>query len=253
MDNARKMRQGKFQALSPMVRGVLKKTGNSLWGRNLPWSRKYYIYERSERWLLCDGREEKLNNISEARTRIEINLRSTYFKVKLTRFNNVRTNIRVSTHDLSKRELFEGLQEIIREMTNPTGRDDGADDETVASDVPAVPAPTDLGEAAPEETVQEARQPEPEPVAENIPQPAVDASELEASPEPSPQAETEQTVQEEVPLKRKRAPRKKVPKQSEVVSASQEESSEDSLPSIEDVAKSPKRTRSTKKNLFQVT
>ena len=141
LDNARKMRQGKYQQLSPMVRRILRKTGNSLWGRNLPWAKNYYIYDRNERWLLCDGREEKINKISQARTRIEICLRSTYFKVKLTRLNNAKANIWVSSQGLSKRALMEGLEEIIREMTNPTGRDDGADDETesMASSVDSTP------------------------------------------------------------------------------------------------------------------
>ena len=47
----------------------------------------FYIYQRSDRWLLCDGKEDKENHIFQARTRIEVCLRSTYFKIRIKRLN----------------------------------------------------------------------------------------------------------------------------------------------------------------------
>ncbi len=166
MDNSRQMRKGRSQALSPMVMRSLKKAGNSLWGRNLPWAKNYYCYERNGRWLLCDGKEEKANKISQARTRIEVYLRSSYFKLKITRLNNAKAAICLVSHDLSKRELDLGLQELILEMTNPTKRENGADDESAVSALsPVDPLPLQT------EPIAAISAPIPEPVAPETRQP----------------------------------------------------------------------------------
>lgn len=121
------MREDRYRSLSPMVTRALHRTGRSLWGRNLPWAKSYYIYERSTRWLLCDGVEDKENKIFRARTRIEVSLRSSYFKLSVTRLNGGSANIWLHCHGVSQRDLHNGLAEICREMTNPSGRDDGVD------------------------------------------------------------------------------------------------------------------------------
>jgi hypothetical protein len=120
-----------------MVTQALKKMGASLWGRNLPWSRNYYIYQRSDRWLLCDGKEDKENHVFQARTRIEVCLRSTYFKIRIKRLNGVRVDISLTSKDLSEWELQQGLREISFDITNAE-RDGDTDDD--AAPQPATPS-----------------------------------------------------------------------------------------------------------------
>jgi hypothetical protein len=122
-------RQGRYRGLSPMVLQQLEETGRSVWGRNFLWVTRYFTYERRNRWVLCDGKEDKENKVFKARTKIEVSLRSNYFKVKLTRLNGTKSNIWTSTFDLSTEELRQGLEMIIQEMKNPSGKDYGLDDE----------------------------------------------------------------------------------------------------------------------------
>jgi hypothetical protein len=126
-DNLQTIQQDRYNSLSPMVTKTLRKVGDSLWGRNRLWSKNYYIYERSERWLLCDGKEDKHNNIFKARTRIEVCLRSTYFKIRISRLNKASVDISLTCKDLSKSELQAGLEEIRFTITNAV-RDDHTDD-----------------------------------------------------------------------------------------------------------------------------
>ena len=218
-DNARKRRKNKYQTLSPMVTRLLKKTGSNLWGRNLPWSKNYYIYERTNRWLLCDGKEEKDNKISQARTKIEVRLRSTYFKIKLTRANGVKSNLQLTSNDYTKIELDHALQELIQEMANPTGKYDHVADETVES---AGLSPASASRRHRTRSVVPVPLQEPVAVAIPIPQPATDTSpEVELLP---PEPRREQLAGELTPVsappselpdtpvprpKRKRPPRKK--------------------------------------------
>ena len=118
IDSSEKKKLDRYNSLSPMVTRALKKTGASLWGRNLPWSKNYYIYQRSDRWLLCDGKEDKESKMFQARTRIEVCLRSTYFKIRITRLNGGRADISLTCQDLSEWELMEGLREISFDITN---------------------------------------------------------------------------------------------------------------------------------------
>jgi hypothetical protein len=112
LDTSEKMKQDRYNSLTPMVTKCLKNMGVTLWGRNWPWSKNYYIYQRSERWLLCDGKEDKNNNIFKARTRVEVSLRSTYFKIKISRLNKASVDISLACRNLSKGELLEGLEKL---------------------------------------------------------------------------------------------------------------------------------------------
>ena len=159
-------REDRIRSHSPMVTRALNDLGRSLWGRNLPWARNYYIYERSERWILCDGMEDKKKKIFKARTRIEVSLRSAYFRLKITRLKGVAANVWLDCHDFSKRELVDGLRELGNELTNPTGRYDhveGRDAEEV-----------DRGSGEPEEPAAGSPPAVTEPVPETTPPPAED-------------------------------------------------------------------------------
>lgn len=150
--NAQRMRKNQYYSLSPMVKRALNRSGRLLWGINLPWARKYYIYERKNRWLLCDGIEDKEKRISQANTRIEVHLRSTYFKLQISRLNGAEANIWLHCHDFSRRDLLRGLQEIRQELKDPTGRDDGIDgEETATTGQPASspPPPAEPASTAP--------------------------------------------------------------------------------------------------------
>jgi hypothetical protein len=84
---------------------------------------------RSVRWLLCDGREDKSHNIFKARNKIEVSLRSTYFKIRVTRLNKKGVNISLVCNDLSEGELMQKLQEISTILTNASYMNDIEDDE----------------------------------------------------------------------------------------------------------------------------
>ena len=118
MDKVKKIRVDKYTALSPMVTRSLKKFGRSLWGRNFPWSKKYYIYPGSDRWLLCDGKYDKLARTPQAKNRLEVCMRSTYFKIKLKRLNGARVDVSVTCKDLSEQELREKLKEVCSYFVN---------------------------------------------------------------------------------------------------------------------------------------
>jgi hypothetical protein len=126
--------QDRYDSLTPMVTKALNRMGISLWGKNWPWSKKYYIYQRKERWLLCDGVEDKDKKIFKARTKIEVRLRSAYFKIRITRLNRVGVDIYLRCDNLSEWDLEKGLKEISLEITNAEldiGKDDVATLETV--------------------------------------------------------------------------------------------------------------------------
>ena len=144
--NAQQLRQNQFDALSPMVKRALHRQGRALWGWNLPWARKYYVYERKQRWVLCDGREERENKISEARTRIEVFLRSTYFKIMISRLDGSTTNIWLHCHDTSRRDLHKGLEEIVHELKHPSEQDEAIGNREAGS---AAPEPAPAPAAAP--------------------------------------------------------------------------------------------------------
>lgn len=126
MDTVQKMHKNLYNSLSPLVMKVLGKMGASLWGRNLPWSKNFYIYQRSDRWLLCDGKEDKINKIFQARTRVEVCLRSTYFKIRITRLNGVNADISLTCKDFSELELTQGLNKMSSDITNARRADEAA-------------------------------------------------------------------------------------------------------------------------------
>jgi hypothetical protein len=263
MDNSRKMRKGKYQTLSPMVKRILTKTGNSLWGRNIPWAKNFYIYERTDRWLLCDGKKERDAKISQARTRIEVCLRSTYFKIKLTRLNNAKSNIWVASHDFTKLELNRGLQEILQEMIHPTGRDDGADEET--SVTPALSSDAhvelasesgttkqDLSSGAVSEPLAEESLTASEPIAQQHPEqanreyaadvtPEIEDEQISTAIHEAAQSQVtipavavhEQEIVAEFRPKRKRPQKKKKGSTPEVMSAVEDESTKHTISSTE--------------------
>jgi hypothetical protein len=109
-----------------MVKRRLNIQGKSLWGRNLPWAKKYHIYARSERWLLCDSREDKAKKI-KANNRIEVCLRKNRFEIKLSRLGGAWVDHSLLCNDLSERGLRAGLRGIslrlppgVGGLVNPT-------------------------------------------------------------------------------------------------------------------------------------
>ena len=138
-DKSQKLSLDRYNSLSPMVTKTLKKMGTSLWGRNAPWSTNYYIYHRSDRWLLCDGKEDKNTNTFEAHTRVEVCLRGAYFKIKVTRLNGVGVTISLRCQDVSERELNQGLKKISFDILNAN-----RDSETTGEAAPAQETRPDL-------------------------------------------------------------------------------------------------------------
>jgi hypothetical protein len=150
MDIVQIKRQSQYNSLSPMVMRVLRKLGASLWGRNLPWSRNYYVYQRNDCWLLCDGKEDKDNKIFRARTKVEVSLKGTCFKIIITRLTGFRVNISLDCNGWSEEELQKGLKEISLTLTKASDRNYGADDEAETeneSDARSEAPPTHQGTA----------------------------------------------------------------------------------------------------------
>ena len=163
VDQSKKMIHDQFDSLSPMVMKLLNSTGASLWGKNVIWAKNYYIYKRSSRWLLCDGKEEKEKKIFQARTRIQVSMRSSYFKLRVSRLNGVRVNISLTCKDLNERSLKLALEELCTEMTNFNVLGLVRDTTAAESAPPSATAPTS---ASAEEVVAEPAPHVPEPASE---------------------------------------------------------------------------------------
>jgi hypothetical protein len=112
MDNMVKQHVEKFNSLSPMVTRSLKKLGMSLWGKNRLWAKRYYISKRSDRWLLCDGKNVLDNQKSLVKNRLEVCMRDSNFKLRITQLNGVGVDVAVTCKDFSEKELAERLNEI---------------------------------------------------------------------------------------------------------------------------------------------
>jgi hypothetical protein len=112
MDNLEKQHVKKYISLSPMVTRSLKRLGASLWGKNHVWAKKYYISKRSDRWLLCDGKNGKNDQKSLVKNRLEVCMRDSNFKLKITRLNGVSVDVAVTCKNFSEQELTERLKEV---------------------------------------------------------------------------------------------------------------------------------------------
>ena len=112
MDNATKQRIEKYNSLSPMVIRSLKRLGASLWGNNYVWAKRYYVSKHGDRWLLCDGKNVKNGKKSLVNNRLEVCMRDSNFKLKVTRLNGVGVDVAVICKDFSEQELTERLMEI---------------------------------------------------------------------------------------------------------------------------------------------
>jgi hypothetical protein len=127
MDKGAQIHFKKYYSLSPMVTRSLKRLGTSLWGKNFLWSKKYYVTKRSDRWLLCDGKNYNNVQPSLAQNRLEVCMRDSNFKLKITRVNGVGVDIAVMCKDYSERELVEKLKELhslfVTATTAPESRD----------------------------------------------------------------------------------------------------------------------------------
>lgn len=95
-----------------MVKRSLKMLGTSLWGKNYAWSKKYYIFKRVDRWLLCDGKTGTYGLKSRAKNRVEVCMRTSNFKLKIVRLNGVDVDISFTCKDFSEKELTERLIEL---------------------------------------------------------------------------------------------------------------------------------------------
>ena len=112
LDRTGKLRLQRFNSLSPMVKRSLHKLGTSLWGRNLPWRHNYSILTRNERWLLCEGNRGRSSAASTEMNRIEVSMRGSNFKLRITCLNGVAVDKTVACKDFSKEELTRRLSEI---------------------------------------------------------------------------------------------------------------------------------------------
>jgi hypothetical protein len=112
MDKMAQTHVKKYYSLSPLVTRSLKRLGTSLWGKNFLWSKKYYIIKRSDRWLLCDGKNAKKGQKSLVKNRLEVCMRDSNFKLKITRLNGVGVDVAATCKDYSERELTEKLTEL---------------------------------------------------------------------------------------------------------------------------------------------
>ena len=110
-DKSEKKRLKKFGAVSPLVVRILKRHGTLLWGKNGFWSKKFHIITRSDRWLLTEGKTDDKNSISGASNCVEVSLRSSGFRVKVTRLNGVAVNIAFTCKNFSAIELEERVKE----------------------------------------------------------------------------------------------------------------------------------------------
>lgn len=108
---SRNMHHGRFSSdsLTPMVLEVLREYGTLFWGRNMPWSTNYRVYERRRRWILCDTRHD---NGYRSATKIEICHRSACFKLKISRLDGEDVDIFLFSRDLSEGGLREGMEHI---------------------------------------------------------------------------------------------------------------------------------------------
>ncbi len=125
-ENVQKRRKNQYYTLTPMVRRALNHLGGSLWGRNLPWAKNYNIQQRSDRWLLSQGKEVKVKPF-KITTRIEVCLRGAYFKIKITQLNGAEISIDLACNGLSERELRRRLQDVRLELTKHLEPDYNAD------------------------------------------------------------------------------------------------------------------------------
>jgi hypothetical protein len=127
MDKGAQIHFKKYSSLSPMVTRSLKRLGTSLWGKNFLWSKKYYVIKRSDRWLLSDGKNDRNIQPSPVKNRLEVCMRDSNFKLKITRVNGVGVDIAVMCKDYSERELVEKLKELhslfVTATTAPESRD----------------------------------------------------------------------------------------------------------------------------------
>ena len=112
MDKLARMHAEKYNSLAPMVKRSLKMLGTSLWGKNYAWSKKYYIFKRVDRWLLCDGKTGTYGLKSRAKNRVEVCMRTSNFKLKIVRLNGVDVDISFTCKDFSEKELTERLIEL---------------------------------------------------------------------------------------------------------------------------------------------
>ena len=108
-----------YNSLSPMVTASLKRKGATLWGKNSLLTKVYHLYKHKNRWVLCDGREDKTNNLFQAHHRVEVCLRGTYIKLQITRLNGNIARISLVTKGLTKIELDNKLDELCLALTNP--------------------------------------------------------------------------------------------------------------------------------------
>ncbi len=118
MDGLNKMRFRKFRSLSPMVIRSLESVGTSLWGKNRLWVRNYSITTRSDRWLLCEGKREIFFRKRETRNCLEVCLRDTNLKVRITLLNGVRGDRVLECRSFSEEELVAQLEEFREYVTS---------------------------------------------------------------------------------------------------------------------------------------
>ncbi len=129
-DSSRKYAK-RYRSLSLMVVQALRQVGRSLWGRNFPWSRKFYVMRRSDRWVLSDGKIDRYDLYSHPDNLLEVCLRNDNFKIRITRLGGNNVDMAVTSRGYSKQELMA----LLRELTRAFSRE-----ETFLPDPPAPPA-----------------------------------------------------------------------------------------------------------------
>jgi len=101
-----------YKLLTPLVQQSLRRLGRTLWGRNYPWKRNYYLTRRTDRWTLSDQKIDRYNLNSLPNNLIEVCLRESNFKIHISRIRGAATDIVVRTDDHSRQNLKEQLQRL---------------------------------------------------------------------------------------------------------------------------------------------
>ena len=112
MDDSTRQYVRKHTSLTRVVLKSLGEIGRSLWGRNTPWSRKYYLTTQEDCWLLSDSKIDLCNLESLPDNLIEVCLRDENFKILISRVRGIPTDIVVRTEGYTREELVAHLREM---------------------------------------------------------------------------------------------------------------------------------------------
>ena len=117
LDDSAKKYVKQYRSLSPMVIRSLRQVGRSLWGRNYPWNRKFYLTKRSDRWVLSDRKIDRYDLNCTPDNLLEVCLRGDNLKIRVTRIKGVTVDIAVISSGYTRAELMGHLREVSSAFT----------------------------------------------------------------------------------------------------------------------------------------